>query len=277
MFLVCCLERAHDPKNSCTMDFLIFHVKHVVYIEIMYKLWSHLHMDDGRSRKEMVLELFGMHKVTLLLIIMVSTEDSGSCDGTWMCASCIMPPFLFKNGFMLYCLYHFFPSNGWTAYLDGLLSFIYSLITTNLKSVIDEFLCWLPYFLLPVIGSSLSKNPSSGQVVARVNVLASDGWEKLFSTIWSKSLFTMYCILEKLGVSIFLDISFSSSSISLFERLQKNFEGKLVGADRAKDLAVLKVDSSLQQVFMSLVCLQRPWFILPLHLFLLFKLWNNRN
>lgn len=68
----------------------------------------------------------------------------------------------------------------------------------------------------------------------------------------------MYCMLEKLGVSIFLDISFSSSSISLFERLQKNFEGKLVGADRAKDLAVLKVDSSLQHVFMSLVCLQRP-------------------
>lgn len=30
----------------------------------------------------MVLELFGMHKVTLLLIIMVSTEDSGSCEGT---------------------------------------------------------------------------------------------------------------------------------------------------------------------------------------------------
>jgi len=27
----------------------------------------------------------------------------------------------------------------------------------------------------------------------------------------------------------------------LLERIQKNFEGKLVGADRAKDLAVLKV------------------------------------
>lgn len=27
----------------------------------------------------------------------------------------------------------------------------------------------------------------------------------------------------------------------VFKRLQKNFEGKLVGADRAKDLAVLKV------------------------------------
>lgn len=32
---------------------------------------------DGRFLKEMVLELFGMHKATLLLIIMVSTEDSG--------------------------------------------------------------------------------------------------------------------------------------------------------------------------------------------------------
>lgn len=27
----------------------------------------------------------------------------------------------------------------------------------------------------------------------------------------------------------------------VFKRLQKNFEGKLVGADRTKDLAVLKV------------------------------------
>lgn len=27
----------------------------------------------------------------------------------------------------------------------------------------------------------------------------------------------------------------------VFQRVQKNFEGKLVGADRAKDLAVLKV------------------------------------
>ncbi|KAI5665643.1 hypothetical protein M9H77_15496 [Catharanthus roseus] len=52
-----------------------------------------------------------------------------------------------------------------------------------------------------VIGSSLSKNPSRGQVVARVNILASEG-------------------------------------------LQKNFEGRLVGADRAKDLAVLKVEAS---------------------------------
>ncbi|XP_073065100.1 protease Do-like 8, chloroplastic [Primulina eburnea] len=52
-----------------------------------------------------------------------------------------------------------------------------------------------------VIGSSLSRNPSSGQVVARVNILASDG-------------------------------------------VQKNFEGKLIGADRKKDLAVLKVEAS---------------------------------
>lgn len=52
-----------------------------------------------------------------------------------------------------------------------------------------------------VIGSSLSRNPSSGQVVARVNILASDG-------------------------------------------VQKNFEGKLIGADRTKDLAVLKVEAS---------------------------------
>ncbi|KAM3361376.1 protease Do-like 8, chloroplastic [Capsicum galapagoense] len=52
-----------------------------------------------------------------------------------------------------------------------------------------------------VIGNSLSKNPSRGQVVARVNILAADG-------------------------------------------VQKNFEGKLIGADRAKDLAVLKVEAS---------------------------------
>ncbi|KAL4332408.1 hypothetical protein GQ457_07G002720 [Hibiscus cannabinus] len=52
-----------------------------------------------------------------------------------------------------------------------------------------------------VIGNSLSRNPSSGQVVARVNILASDG-------------------------------------------VQKNFEGKLIGADRTKDLAVLKVEAS---------------------------------
>ncbi|XP_008784256.2 protease Do-like 8, chloroplastic isoform X1 [Phoenix dactylifera] len=52
-----------------------------------------------------------------------------------------------------------------------------------------------------VVGNALSKNPSPGQVVARVNILASDG-------------------------------------------VQKNFEGKLIGADRAKDLAVLKVEAS---------------------------------
>ncbi|KAL2499944.1 Protease Do-like 8 [Abeliophyllum distichum] len=51
-----------------------------------------------------------------------------------------------------------------------------------------------------VIGNSLSRNPRSGQVVARVNILASEG-------------------------------------------VQKNFEGKLIGADRAKDLAVLKVEA----------------------------------
>ncbi|KAG8384704.1 hypothetical protein BUALT_Bualt04G0145800 [Buddleja alternifolia] len=52
-----------------------------------------------------------------------------------------------------------------------------------------------------VIGNSLSRNPSSGQIVARVNVVASEG-------------------------------------------VQKNFEGKLVGADRTNDLAVLKVEAS---------------------------------
>ncbi|KAI4352582.1 hypothetical protein L6164_006819 [Bauhinia variegata] len=51
-----------------------------------------------------------------------------------------------------------------------------------------------------VIGNALSRNPSPGQVVARVNILASEG-------------------------------------------VQKNFEGKLIGADRAKDLAVLKVEA----------------------------------
>nr|AFK34777.1 unknown [Lotus japonicus] len=51
-----------------------------------------------------------------------------------------------------------------------------------------------------VIGNALSRNPSSGQVVARVNILASDG-------------------------------------------VQKNFEATVVGADRLKDLAVLKVEA----------------------------------
>ncbi|KAI3670000.1 hypothetical protein L6452_41554 [Arctium lappa] len=51
-----------------------------------------------------------------------------------------------------------------------------------------------------VIGNSLSRNPKLGEVVARVNILASEG-------------------------------------------VQKNFEGKLVGADRSKDLAVLKVEA----------------------------------
>lgn len=32
-----------------------------------------------------------------------------------------------------------------------------------------------------------------------------------------------------------------SHPIYSFDRVQKNFEGKLVGADRTKDLAVLKV------------------------------------
>eukprot|EP00268_Persea_americana_P030097 TRINITY_DN29144_c0_g1_i3.p1 TRINITY_DN29144_c0_g1~~TRINITY_DN29144_c0_g1_i3.p1 ORF type:complete len:474 (-),score=81.03 TRINITY_DN29144_c0_g1_i3:320-1741(-) len=52
-----------------------------------------------------------------------------------------------------------------------------------------------------VVGNALSRNPGPGQVVARVNILASEG-------------------------------------------LQKTFEGKLIGADRAKDLAVLKVEAS---------------------------------
>ncbi|XP_051118097.1 protease Do-like 8, chloroplastic isoform X2 [Andrographis paniculata] len=52
-----------------------------------------------------------------------------------------------------------------------------------------------------VIGNSLSKNAMTGQVVARINILASEG-------------------------------------------VQKSFEGKLVGADRTKDLAVLKVEAS---------------------------------
>ncbi|GAB4827316.1 Protease Do-like 8, chloroplastic [Ancistrocladus abbreviatus] len=52
-----------------------------------------------------------------------------------------------------------------------------------------------------VIGNSLSKNPSRGQVVARVNILAVEG-------------------------------------------VQKTLEGKLIGADRAKDLAVLKVEAA---------------------------------
>ncbi|XP_010258371.1 PREDICTED: protease Do-like 8, chloroplastic isoform X2 [Nelumbo nucifera] len=51
-----------------------------------------------------------------------------------------------------------------------------------------------------VVGNALSRNPNPGQVVARVNILASEG-------------------------------------------VQKNFEGKLIGADRAKDLAVLKVEA----------------------------------
>ncbi|XP_026435173.1 protease Do-like 8, chloroplastic [Papaver somniferum] len=49
-----------------------------------------------------------------------------------------------------------------------------------------------------VVGNALSRNPAPGQVVALVNILASDG-------------------------------------------VQKNFEGKLIGADRDKDLAVLQV------------------------------------
>ncbi|CAO2816291.1 unnamed protein product [Amaranthus hypochondriacus] len=52
-----------------------------------------------------------------------------------------------------------------------------------------------------VIGNSLAQKRSPGEVVARVNILASDG-------------------------------------------VQKSFEGRLIGADRAKDLAVLKVEAN---------------------------------
>ncbi|KAI3931257.1 hypothetical protein MKX01_040174 [Papaver californicum] len=51
-----------------------------------------------------------------------------------------------------------------------------------------------------VVGNALSRNPAPGQVVARVNILASDG-------------------------------------------VQKNFEGKLIGAVRDKDLGVLHVEA----------------------------------
>lgn len=37
-----------------------------------------------------------------------------------------------------------------------------------------------------------------------------------------------------------------SQFVYFFDRVQKNFEGKLIGADRAKDLAVLKVFIFLQ-------------------------------
>ncbi|XP_071731074.1 protease Do-like 8, chloroplastic [Rutidosis leptorrhynchoides] len=54
-----------------------------------------------------------------------------------------------------------------------------------------------------VIGNSLSSNPKPGDVVARVNILASEG-------------------------------------------VQKNFEAKLIGADRSKDLAVLQVEAPVE-------------------------------
>lgn len=39
----------------------------------------------------------------------------------------------------------------------------------------------------------------------------------------------------------------------LLERLQKTFEGKLIGADRAKDLAVLKVDVCFSSLFFNII------------------------
>ncbi|RLM74156.1 protease Do-like 8, chloroplastic [Panicum miliaceum] len=70
-----------------------------------------------------------------------------------------------------------------------------------------------------VVGSALSKSPKPGEVVARVNILAAEGYQH--SCIWKTT----------------------NSLLYLLERIQKSFEGKLVGADRAKDLAVLKVDA----------------------------------
>lgn len=43
----------------------------------------------------------------------------------------------------------------------------------------------------------------------------------------------------------------TNSLLYLLERIQKSFEGKLVGADRAKDLAVLKVSCILTNAVLS--------------------------
>lgn len=43
-----------------------------------------------------------------------------------------------------------------------------------------------PFILCTVIGNALSRNSKPGQVVARVNILASDGWVLLFSTYSDK-------------------------------------------------------------------------------------------
>lgn len=61
-----------------------------------------------------------------------------------------------------------------------------------------------------VIGNALLRNPSPGQVVARVNILTTEG-------------------------------------------VQKTFEGKLVGADRTKDLAIIKVHFLTELSSLSLI------------------------
>ncbi|KAF6160034.1 hypothetical protein GIB67_033118, partial [Kingdonia uniflora] len=91
-----------------------------------------------------------------------------------------------------------------TGVVEVILS-ICCLITLDMLSTLQFCVvaCYLtsPYPSCIVVGNTLSRNPSPGQVVVRVNIFTSEG-------------------------------------------VQKNFEGKLVGADRDKDLAILKVETS---------------------------------
>ncbi|WVZ13631.1 hypothetical protein V8G54_011197 [Vigna mungo] len=86
--------------------------------------------------------------------------------------------------------YHGENQAGTTLYVNGLR---FLECGSGLSPVLDQIQLTACFGML--VGNALSKNPKAGEVVARVNILAS-------------------------------------------ERLQKNFEGVLIGADRLKDLAV---------------------------------------
>lgn len=105
---------------------------------------------------------------------------------------------------------------GWTL-LEGFSLFMHTHTHTNLSLSTRLLQIRWSYLIVTflyysVIGNALSRNPSSGQVVARVNILASDGWGS-----WRLSLHIM--LLQKI-INICISDTFNYKGYKRILRLQ---------------------------------------------------------